>query len=208
MAGPLKPYKDLSTLTDQATRRGLRRRLQARRNAIDSSARAVLQHRAQQRLRRLPCFRRARHIGIYHAIGAEIDPAGVPRLPGQHFYLPILIGERMRFASDHSPRMRRGRFGIPEPIQSHRRPAFTLDLVVVPLLGFDADCNRMGMGGGFYDRCFARRLTGKHGAPRLVGLAFDCQQLQTLPVAPWDVPLDLVVTPTRVHRRLVDQSAR
>lgn len=107
----------------------------------------------------------------------------------------------MRFAADDSPRMMRNRFGIPEPAQSRRQPPGMLDLVVVPLVGFDAACNRMGMGGGFYDRSFAYRLTRRHAGPRLVGLAFDCQQVAELPVAPWDVPLDVIVTESRVHWR-------
>lgn len=93
------------------------------------------------------------------------------------------------------------RFGIPEPVQSRRHPPGILDLVVVPLVGFDAKCNRMGMGGGFYDRCFAHRLARQHSGPRLVGLAFDCQQVDELPVEPWDVPLDAIVTQSHVFYR-------
>lgn len=157
---------------------------------------------------RLACFRRARHIGLYHAVGAEIDPTGLPRLPDQHFYLPVVIGKQMRFAADDSPRVARNRFGIPEPVQSRRLPPGVLDLVIVPLVGFDRACNRMGMGGGFYDRSFAYRLVRQHTGPRLVGLAFDCQQIEALPIAAWDVPLDAIVTESGVHRPHAADPAR
>lgn len=200
MAGPSLP-RPVAMNTD-ADRRGLRRQLLTRRVEMSRAARVRAQKRAQARLTRLPCFRRARRVGIYHAVGAEIDPAGLPRLPGQQFYLPVVIGNCMRFAADDSPRVARNRFGIPEPVQSRRRPPGALDLVIVPLVGFDAACNRIGMGGGFYDRSFAYRLTRKHAGPRLVGLAFDCQQVTELPVASWDVPLDAIVTETQVHWRI------
>lgn len=165
-----------------------------------ANTRLRAQRRAQSRLVRLACFRRARHVGTYHAVGAEIDPAGIPRLAGQRFYLPVVTGNYMRFAADDAPRMARNRFGIPEPIQTRRMPPGILDLVIVPLMGFDCACNRLGTGGGFYDRSFAYRLNRPHAGPRLVGLAFDCQQVAELPVAEWDVPLDMVVTESGVHR--------
>jgi 5-formyltetrahydrofolate cyclo-ligase len=72
----------------------------------------------------------------------------------------------------------------------------SLDVVVLPLVGFDRRGNRLGMGAGYYDRALRRRLdTTRHWRrPRLVGVAFACQELPAIPVSPWDVPLDLIVT--------------
>lgn len=64
----------------------------------------------------------------------------------------------------------------------------------MPLVGFDATGNRLGMGGGFYDRSFAFKRIQPQQRPLLIGLAHSFQQLPQLPVASWDTPVDMVVT--------------
>ena len=100
--------------------------------------------------------------------------------------------------------MIRNRFGIPEPDVRGGGliAARDLDLVIVPLLGFDKACNRIGMGGGYYDRsfAFARRL--EHiSAPFMLGFAHEAQRVESLQVRPWDIPLDAVATQRRLYRR-------
>jgi len=93
----------------------------------------------------------------------------------------------------------KNRFGIAEPCprfaaqRRNRLPAWALDTLIVPLVGFDQHANRMGMGGGFYDRSLAfMRRPGP--APTLIGVAHSCQQVDTLPVEPWDINLSACVT--------------
>ena len=71
-----------------------------------------------------------------------------------------------------------------------------LDVVLVPVVGYDRRGNRLGMGAGFYDRALRRRLDARRAwrRPRLVGVAFACQELPGIAASPWDVPLDLIVT--------------
>jgi 5-formyltetrahydrofolate cyclo-ligase len=76
--------------------------------------------------------------------------------------------------------------------------ARNLDLVLVPLVGFDTQGNRLGSGAGYYDRSFDFRLRLHDARPRLVGLAFDCQETAGLQRAGWDVPLDAIVTESRL----------
>jgi 5-formyltetrahydrofolate cyclo-ligase len=85
-------------------------------------------------------------------------------------------------------------------VHRQRIQPLALDLVLTPLVGFDHKGNRLGMGGGYYDRSFAfllRRQNWKK--PRLVGLAYDFQQLDKLPAKNWDVPLTAVATDTHWH---------
>jgi 5-formyltetrahydrofolate cyclo-ligase len=99
-------------------------------------------------------------------------------------------------------RLTRNRFGIPEPALRHRRIAlpWALDLILVPLVGFDVQCRRLGMGGGFYDRTLAYLRQRRYWRrPRLVGLAHECQRVERLDSRPWDVPLDMVVTEERIY---------
>ena len=70
------------------------------------------------------------------------------------------------------------------------------DVLLVPLLAFDAGCNRLGYGAGYYDRTIAA-LPGI----RTIGCAFSLQQVDAVPVMPHDVPLDAVVTETAIHIR-------
>jgi len=96
------------------------------------------------------------------------------------------------------------RFGIPEPPLKHRhiRMPWGLELILLPLVAFDSDCNRLGMGGGFYDRTLAylrHRCCWRR--PRLIGVAHECQRVEGLPVNEWDVALDAVITERRVYRR-------
>jgi len=126
---------------------------------------------------------------------------------GKTLYLPELGNShhnRLHFLS-YAPgdALMVNAFGIPEPVLDSRRvPALMrLDLVLTPLVGFDEQGNRLGMGGGFYDRSFAflrhRRCWRK---PHLLGVAFDVQKCPAgLSRQPWDVPLDGVVTESGVQ---------
>lgn len=166
------------------------------------------------RLRRDLPFQRARRIAAYWPSDGELDPRPLLRealARGKAAYLPVLrrgYGGRgaarlwfVRFAPER--RMRPNRFGIPEPKVRgrHVRPAPHLDLLLVPLVGFDSAGHRIGMGGGYYDRTLAYLLRRRHWRrPRLIGVAHECQRLARIEPAPWDVPLDAVVTERRVYR--------
>ena len=79
-------------------------------------------------------------------------------------------------------------------------PGISLDLVLVPLVGFDDQGTRLGMGGGFYDRSFATRLFRRYWRkPRLIGVAYELQRVAHLDRQPWDVALDGVVTEQRLY---------
>lgn len=182
------------------SRSALRRRLRKTRRALSPAQ----QHKASQRLfRRLaqhPLFIRSRHIAFYLANDGEIDPALLmahARRLGKECYLPVISGwpmDRMHFQRivANQPWVK-NRFGIREPVVKsglQARP-WRLDLVLMPLVGFDGEGNRLGMGGGFYDRTFAyRRWRPNWAGARLLGLAHHCQKVDKLPVASWDVPLD------------------
>lgn len=157
-----------------------------------------------RRLCALPWFFNARHLGLYIAADGEIDPAPIAAealARGIRCYLPVLLpgqGNGMRFGPwQPDAAMIRNRYGIPEPDvpAALLRPAMSLDLVLMPLVAFDARGNRLGMGGGYYDRALAflsrRRLWRK---PRLLGLAHELQRVERLEVDPWDVPLDGVAS--------------
>ena len=89
--------------------------------------------------------------------------------------------------------MKENRFGIKEPIDGSPSSAQTLDLILIPLVGFDQRGNRLGMGGGFYDRTLAFKLKTPQ-RPNLIGLAHECQRVEHLETDPWDIPMTGILT--------------
>lgn len=117
------------------------------------------------------------------------------RADGGSTVYPAVIGGSMEFRRwDGESALDRGRIGMVEPRRASSDPVAIdqLSLVVVPLVAFDRRCHRVGFGRGFYDRAFA-----SPDRPRLIGVAFDCQELAEWTPQHWDVPLDSVITPTR-----------
>ena len=123
---------------------------------------------------------------------------------GQQFLLPVIgTGKLLHFAPWQSgDGIQPNRYGIPEPLApTELLEPFQLDLVLVPLLGFDRRGNRLGYGGGYYDRSFAfLNEQVRPTEPLLVGVAYAFQELPEVDEEDWDVPLDFIAT----ERELID----
>jgi 5-formyltetrahydrofolate cyclo-ligase len=139
-------------------------------------------------------------IAVYAPLPSELDTAALIRLAEQHrcrIYLPRLTDlrrRRMQFVAAGGA-MRRNHLGIMEPVLLRRLSARNLDLVFVPLVGFDAQGERLGMGAGYYDRAFAFLRHRRHwNHPRLIGLAYSFQQVPHIEGASHDVRLNAVIT--------------
>jgi 5-formyltetrahydrofolate cyclo-ligase len=159
-------------------------------------------------LKRIPEFLTDRHIAGYWATHGELPLLGLTaglRGRGQIYCLPIVeSGRRLRFAPwQPGQPIATNRYGIPEPDTpaSARLQPQDIDLVLVPLLGFDRRGYRLGFGGGYYDRSFdfLRERTDV-GKPVLVGVGYARQELESIEPMPWDVRLDYVAT----ERELID----
>jgi 5-formyltetrahydrofolate cyclo-ligase len=182
----------------------LRQQLRAARRNLSAKQQRIAAGSVARHVSRSRYYRSAGRIACYFAADGEIgtDPL-IERIwrSGKHCYMPILtymIGERLWFAPvTPDSRFVLNRFGIPEPLAPSRSllDARQLDLILMPLVGFDERGNRLGMGGGFYDRTLAfmhHRKTWHR--PNLIGLAHALQQTESLQPDPWDVPLDGVAT--------------
>ncbi|MBI6976799.1 5-formyltetrahydrofolate cyclo-ligase [Pseudomonas lactis] len=182
----------------------LRRMLRKARRALTPSEQRQAAHGLYRQLAQHPLFRRAKHISLYLPTDGEIDPRLLLRAAqrrGKATYLPVLsawprtkmVFQRVRPGDKLLP----NRFRILEPRVNARRQrqVWALDLVLLPLVGFDDLGGRLGMGGGFYDRSLAylaRRQSWRK--PTLLGLAHECQKVERLAQASWDVPLVGTVT--------------
>ncbi|WP_018954877.1 5-formyltetrahydrofolate cyclo-ligase [Thioalkalivibrio sulfidiphilus] len=182
----------------------LRKRLRAERAALSEDARTRLSNQIARHIIHSPLFNRARRIAVYMPNRGEVDPGLViaaARARRKQLYLPVLDPghpHRLWFLPwEPRTRLQANRFGIPEPVMTRGRRLSPrhLDLVLTPLVGFDRDGNRLGMGGGYYDTTFEFLAGRSHWhKPRLLGLAYGFQEVDALPHEPWDVPLTAIVT--------------
>ena len=197
-------------MTDSDSRNALRRSLRAQRNTLSAAQQLRAAQQLATRLATQPLFRVSRRIAVYLPNDGEIDP--VPLMTriwrmNKICYLPILsrlTHDRLWFApfTPDTP-LTQNRFGIFEPLTPARNriSAQELDLILMPLVAFDTQGNRLGMGGGFYDKSLAflrtRRVWRK---PHLIGLAHDFQRVDKLTASAWDVPLQAVATDGGIYQ--------
>ena len=180
-------------------RRNLRQRIRAERRALPVDVRAAADRAIASHIPRSSVYRSARRIALFLAFDGEpsLGPLTEHAVrTGKRLYVPVITRSRMRFAElDLKARLSANFFGILEPRGGEAIGARELDVVFMPLVGFDLHGHRIGMGRGFYDRHFAfRRHLAHYRRPLLVGLAYAVQQVPLLPDAPHDVPLDAIVT--------------
>jgi 5-formyltetrahydrofolate cyclo-ligase len=145
-------------------------------------------------------FQQARNIASYLPVSGEADPTSLFANSEKTFFLPVLRKDedgRMFFVRiDRNSQFTFNKFGIPEPVYTGADliQEKQLDLVIMPLVSFDLYGNRIGMGGGYYDRSFAFKQRLPLHKPFLMGYAYKFQQAKTLKPESWDVQMDGLVT--------------
>lgn len=158
-------------------------------------------------------FINASSLAVYMAADGELNPLPLALLAhkmGKKVYLPVLhpVNNKHLMFIRFTPTtpLVKNRFGILEPklrgyglFRHNSCKVFTLDLLLMPLVGFDLQGSRLGMGGGFYDRTLAQK-PAEIKRPKLVGLAHECQKVTHIPSESWDIPLTGIVTPSQVYQ--------
>jgi 5-formyltetrahydrofolate cyclo-ligase len=179
----------------------LRKELRGKRRSFTPAEHALRSNLAASAITRVAQFKAGARVAIYLPFDRETNTAALlvaARRREVRIFVPVVTDLRHGRISFYplSGKTRRGVFGISVP-HRHGRPTAPrwFDLIVVPLVGVDREGRRLGMGGGFYDRALAfRRERRRWMGPRLVGLGFDCQRVDTVFADPWDVRLDAVAT--------------
>ncbi|MFA7241001.1 MAG: 5-formyltetrahydrofolate cyclo-ligase [Sulfuricellaceae bacterium] len=183
----------------------LRSLLRKARRAVTPRQRRYAAAGLQRQVARSRLALRSKRIGFYLAMGEEMDM--LPLLnqmlwQGKQCFVPV-VPPRFERALNFSrltaqPRWYLNRYGIYEHWSPRPVRAWQLDLLFVPLVGFDETGYRIGMGGGFYDASLAylhRRTLWRK--PLLIGVGYECQKIARVPHDPWDIRLDAVVTEKR-----------
>ncbi len=181
----------------------LRRRARAARRTVSGLERGRASAEIARRALALPELARAGTVLLYGAAPEEVDVSAIEtalRAKGVTIAYPrvetggALAAHVVTGPQDCAP----GAFGITEPCKTAAElPVETIEAVIVPGVAFDEDCNRLGFGGGYYDRLIAR-LT--RDVP-VIGVAYDVQVVETVPCDAHDRPVDILVTPSRTVRR-------
>lgn len=186
-----------------------RRELRQRRRAIPAETRIQAAEALAAQILSLPRFPAQGYIAGYWAMDGEIALHALqPRLPaGCIWCLPVLDETRkqLKFAPWRAgDALANNRYGIPEPALAKRSwlDARQMTLIVLPLTGFDSQCHRLGMGGGWYDRTLAFRQQPNASTPILLGAGFDLQEVSHITPSPWDIACDYIATETRLISRL------
>lgn len=198
MAAPL-PSNAMTDDPKAILRRQLRTKRRAHVRTLGEVGRVTLEQAAALRLS--PLWKSGRVVVGYIAVGGEISAlpclsaaASAGCVTGLGWISDTPDSMVFRQWTPGSPLVE-GSFGVRQPPAD--APVVQPDIILAPLVGFDASRNRLGQGGGFYDRIFQR-----HSTALRVGLAWSIQQCESLPLDPWDLPLDAIVTEEQLFGEL------
>lgn len=181
-----------------STKKKVRERMRDRCAGLDAAWRCAQSARVQARLQAVDSFKTSQVVGLYAALPCEVDVTELTRRlwrAERSVCLPAFDPANAHYAMARvreTTALVEVAYGLREPADPEWIDPALLECMVVPGLAFDAAGHRIGHGGGYYDRLLAGLAAVK------IGVAFDFQVLDTLPVEPHDVMMDLVVTPTRI----------
>ena len=187
-----------------ALRNRIRKEKKQARSSLSPAQRAEKSARAVERLAASPVFRAAKTVMLYDHVGGELSLDSLPTHPaaaGKRFCYPLCVSRTEMIAMVPGA-WRIGAYGIREPVRelSEEIPPEQIDLVVCPGTAFDPACNRMGMGGGYYDRWLPRCVNA-----RVVMVAFEVQKVDALSTDEWDRPVEQVFTEDTVYQKATVQ---
>ena len=185
----------------------IRKQLRNTRSSLTPLQQLQAAEKVAKRITAQSFFLEARFIGAYLSNDGEIDPTNIVTQAlelGMSCFLPVIAKQgtnTLDFAAyDGNTPMIENKFNILEPAASIEliRKASQLDVIFVPLVGFDRSGSRIGMGGGYYDRALAFMDREEREKPTLVGLAHSCQEVEYIDRQQWDIPLHLIATENEI----------
>lgn len=159
-------------------------------------------------------FQISKNVACYLSVRGEVDTTPIINTIWQEkksCYLPVIHQQKkdtalcfVKYVSQND--LKKNKFNIPEPIYDENEiiPSNELDIVIMPLVGFDENCNRLGYGGGFYDRTFAFKSAHKiaiNAKPIMIGIAYEMQKTPSFIPEKWDIPLYKIITEENIYQR-------
>lgn len=191
---------DLRKDVREDLRKEVREDLRKKRNALSAAQQSKAAEALIASVTALPQWNAAKSIALYSPFEGEIGTlplAEHARSVAKRVHLPVITENKtLAFALwDETTTLDKNRFGILQPKEdAELQLPESLDIIFMPLVGWDTAGNRLGMGGGFYDRTLEQESTCLK-----VGLAHHCQQVKSIEPAHWDVAMDYVATDNRLY---------
>jgi 5-formyltetrahydrofolate cyclo-ligase len=190
----------------QNSRARIRKAIRLKRNELSAQQQIIAAQDTLSHLQQLPLLKSAQNIALYLSVDGELDTKPIINYlwsQGKSVYLPVLhpfsMGHLLFLKYDENTPLVANKFDILEPKlnQTLVIPIAQLDIIFAPLVAFDPTGQRLGMGGGYYDRSLESWFkTGKGATP--IGIAHNCQLIDAVPVESWDIPLPTIITPNKV----------
>jgi len=207
MLTPTLPHSENSTIK---TRKSIRQSIRAKRQALSITDQKISAENIADKLQSNKRVVKAKAIALYLANDGELNLAPFIQWCWQNnkaVYLPVVHpfskGNLLFLRYSANSEMTINKYGIKEPKLDirHILPTGQLDIIFTPLVAFDEAGERIGMGGGYYDRTLAKwyqsYLTDTQTKPYPIGIAHDCQQIDKVPKELWDIPLPEIITPSQ-----------
>lgn len=190
-------------------RHKLRKTFRELRKELSAQEQKHAAHKLIEKCEHVKLFTEAKRVALYKTNDGELNTqALIEHLWGKDIkvYLPVLHpfcqGHLLFIEYRKDSAMKTNGFGIVEPKLNCLDicPLKELDFLFTPLVAFDEKGNRLGMGGGFFDRTLVQLQDIEvNMRPRVIGLAHDIQKTKSLPIEAWDIPLPYIITPTTIH---------
>ena len=187
----------------------MRKKLRAERRQLNKESMEQAAKHVAAQIIHLPQFIESKTIACYLPQEKELNP-----LPIMHcaidlekkLFLPVVppTDEKILLFYSYHPndQLVTNRYDILEPdtnLQTIDRT--TLDIIFLPLVGFDQYCNRLGRGAGYYDHTLEFIQTATEKRPTLIGLGYEFQKITEIEPSKWDVPMDTIITEEMVYQR-------
>lgn len=168
----------------------IRRKIKALRSMLLETEKLSAAEEVFAHLETSPAFMMAEHILMYHSLPDELSTRRFLSKwrDRKHFYLPRVNGVNLDILPYDETRLELGAFHIEEPTGENTVNPDEIEMVVVPAVAYDRKGNRLGRGKGFYDRLLSTTKATK------VGVGYEFQILDEIPVEPHDVKMDIVIT--------------
>lgn len=179
-----------------------------RRTALSEQQQNIAAGQLSKHIQQLAEFSAAQKIAIYLSNDGEISTKPLITLCWQlnkTIYLPVIhpfSQHHLLFLEyNHQTTLKPNRFAIDEPLLDVTKVTdlASLDIIFTPLVAFDQQLNRLGMGGGFYDRTLSA-IKHLEQPPQVIGLAHQCQQYDSLPIEHWDIPMQAIITDQTIYK--------
>lgn len=197
----------LATSTfSQQSKQQLRTKLKQQRRQLTHKQQQQASLQVIKQLKRLPNYQFAKRVALYISAYGELPTAPIIKDLQQRqraCFVPVIDPVRphcMRFMRLHkTSKLQTHRLGMLQPkfVYAQCVPTFSLSLMLLPLLAFDTGLQRLGMGGGFYDRALAKAAKARQ--LNTIGLGYEWQKHTQLPSEKWDRPLNYIVSDAQIY---------